>query len=102
MMHVRLFAEPFDPDRIVADINDDDFLSLCFFVTGRRPNWRASVDQICRLFTLFESQGRDTAPLYRMLVLLKVRAMTLGVIDEFVAAIGILPLNSPTERIPDL
>lgn len=100
---MKLFAEPFDLAAVETALADDDFLAAAFVVTGIEGNWRAALDQVSRLADLFDAEGREWRPLYRLVALLIQRAESLEdtgrLLDEIVEAIGILPGTGMFEEI---
>lgn len=100
---MRLFTEPFDLDEIADALDDDDFISLAFVMTGRQEIWQSALDQTVRLLDLFDAEDRDPRPVYRAVSVLLRRAETFvdtgNKLDELVKAIGLLPGTKFMEAI---
>jgi hypothetical protein len=75
-----------------ADLQDDRFISIAFTVTGCDDNWRAALEQTSRLLELYESNGRDCAPVLRIVLTLVRRAENFDdtgqYLDELISALG--------------
>jgi hypothetical protein len=100
---MKLFDEPFDVAAVETALADDDFHAAALAVTGIELNWREALDQVARLADLFDADGREWRPLYRLISILIQRAETFGdtgrFLDDLVAALGILPGTGMFEEI---
>ena len=100
---IKLFSKPYDLDEIEKVLQDDSFISLAFIMLGFEDNWRASLDQMAELQTIFEDAGRDTRPIYGMACVLIQRAETFDdtgkFLDEITVALGLLPGTKFMEEI---
>ena len=95
ILAASLFKKPFDLPTIDAAYRDDNFIMLAFILAGFEENWRIYLEQTAEILELYESDGRDAAPVYRFVAMLVDRAETFQdtgqYLDEMVSALGVLP-----------